>query len=70
MPAFVPAAGHKRAGADRRADKSVIDELAAGLKPAAQKRIRSAGYQKPFFFEGQVKDGFPFLQRSAERFFV
>ena len=64
MPAFVPAAGHKRAGADRRADKSVIDEFAAGLKPAAQKRIRSAGYQKPFFF-GKVKDGFPYIQRSA-----
>ena len=54
MPALRAVAGHKRHRCDRLADRAVVDQLAAGLQPAAQEGV------------GRAADAQPFLPRQSQ----
>lgn len=43
----MPTAGHERGRAERSADESIVDELAAGLQSAAEEGIRRAATFNP-----------------------
>ena len=69
MPALVAVAHHKGICCDRLANPPIIDQLAAGLMPTAEKRIGRSADQQPLLL-GQIQHGLCLFALYGQRLFV